>query len=183
VRVLRVAAALALTAAALAADPAPAPSKAPAAAPFRVESPAFRDGGSLPFAYACGGNASSLPLRWSDPPPGTRGFALIFAAPSAGSQWTSWVVYNIPAAARGLEPRKIWLSREKDGTLQGRNSVDRDGYAPPCARSDRATTLRLTLYALDARLRDVPGMDAGQLARAAKGHVLARAALTVTYQR
>jgi len=154
-----------------------------AADAFRLASPALRDGGDLPLRYVCGGNASSPPLSWTDPPPGAQTFALIFAEPLAGVQRTLWVVYNIPASARGLESRHVWLSRSKDGTLQGRNSDDRTGYAGPCPRTRQARRYRLTLYALDAHLPDKPGYDAGQLVKLMQDHVLAQSALTVSYQR
>jgi len=153
-----------------------------AAAPaFRLESPAFKNGEELPRRFTCGGNVSSPPLSWSDPPDGARSYALIFAEQVVGALRVHWVVYNIPAAARTLESKHVWRWREKDGTLQGTNTAGRSRYSPPCPKSEHPPAERFTLYALDVVLPDQVGLDASQLASRMKGHVLARAELA-TYE-
>src|SRR5579885_2625427 len=83
-----------------------------AAQAFRLESPAFKDGGDIPPRYACDGQNASPALTWTEPPPGTRSLALIMLDNLASRQVvTNWVVYNIPADSRGLASRYKWLSR------------------------------------------------------------------------
>ena len=46
----------------------------------------------------------SPPLTWSNVPAGTREFALVLEDPDAGNPppFVHWVIYNIPATAKGL---------------------------------------------------------------------------------
>lgn len=43
---------------------------------FKLRSPAFGPGGEIPFKYTGDGADLSPPLRWTDPPEGTKSFAL-----------------------------------------------------------------------------------------------------------
>ncbi|HVS59763.1 MAG TPA: hypothetical protein VHE82_03605, partial [Gemmatimonadaceae bacterium] len=51
--------------------------------PFKLSSPAFAPNGPIPSKYTCEGADISPPLEWSDPPDGTRSFALIVDDPDA----------------------------------------------------------------------------------------------------
>jgi len=46
---------------------------------FKLRSPAFGPGGDIPVRHACDGSHVSPPLRWTDPPDGTKSFALAVA--------------------------------------------------------------------------------------------------------
>ncbi len=48
-----------------------------------VSSPAFVEEGFIPAKYTCDGDDMSPPLKWSEPPPGTRSIALICEDPDA----------------------------------------------------------------------------------------------------
>ncbi|MGH9350047.1 MAG: YbhB/YbcL family Raf kinase inhibitor-like protein [Vicinamibacterales bacterium] len=52
---------------------------------FTLESSAFRDGQAIPRPFTCDGTDRPPPLSWSDPPEGTRSFALIMDDPDAPS--------------------------------------------------------------------------------------------------
>ena len=70
---------------------------------FHLTSPAFESGEDIPKEFTCDGPDSSPPLIWTDPPPGTETLALIVDDPDAPSgTWVHWVLYNLPATARGL---------------------------------------------------------------------------------
>jgi phosphatidylethanolamine-binding protein (PEBP) family uncharacterized protein len=43
---------------------------------FKLRSPAFGPGGTIPLKYTGDGADVSPPLRWTDPPEGTKSFAL-----------------------------------------------------------------------------------------------------------
>jgi phosphatidylethanolamine-binding protein (PEBP) family uncharacterized protein len=43
---------------------------------FKLRSPAFGPGGEIPLKYTGDGTDVSPPLRWTDPPEGTKSFAL-----------------------------------------------------------------------------------------------------------
>jgi Raf kinase inhibitor-like YbhB/YbcL family protein len=151
---------------------------------FRLESPAFRQDGEISPEYACDGVDVSPPLAWTAPPDGTKSLALIvLGREESPTDRTHWVVYNIPAGSRGLTSQQWPRSRRPDGTRQGINHLGRVGYWGPCPDARHAERIVFTLYALDARMPDKTGYDAGQLAAIMDGHILAKARLAGTYRR
>jgi len=68
---------------------------------MQLTSPAFSEGRSIPGKYTCDGPDGSPLLRWSEPPAGTRSFALVCDDPDAPmGTWVHWVIYGLPAATR-----------------------------------------------------------------------------------
>ena len=53
---------------------------------FELTSTAFASGERIPRKYTCKGQDISPPLRWSDPPQGTRSFVLIADDPDAAAR-------------------------------------------------------------------------------------------------
>ena len=150
---------------------------------FELTSTAFGQGEPIPRRYTCDGEDISPPLQWSDPPQGTQSFALIADDPDAPmGTWVHWVLYNIPAQARGL-PEAVSSDAElPDGSRHGQNSWRRLGYGGPCPPSGTHRYF-FKLYALDAQLDLAAGANKKQLLRAMEGHVLAQAELMGTYTR
>jgi len=149
---------------------------------FKVESQSFRQGETIPAKYTCTGQDVSPPLRWADPPAGTKCFALICDDPDAPMMtWLHWVVYNIPSERTGLPedvPRAKGLD---DGTMQGTNSWRKIGYGGPCPPRGKPHRYIFKLYALNAKLEIGPGADKKSLLRAMEGHILGQAELMGTY--
>lgn len=87
--------------------PAPAIAAPQTAKAFSLRSPAFADGSLIPAKYAEDAKMSP-PLEWRDPPAGTKSFALAMTDPDLPEQFNfprafaHWLVFNIPATARGL---------------------------------------------------------------------------------
>ena len=50
---------------------------------IEISSPAFGDGDSIPVDFTCDGDDLSPPLRWSEPPAGTRALAIVVDDPDA----------------------------------------------------------------------------------------------------
>ncbi len=71
------------------------------ASPLALQSAAFADGEGIPVEHTCDGQNVSPPLAWGQPPDGTRSFTLVMDDPDARG-WVHWVVFNLPAEARGL---------------------------------------------------------------------------------
>ena len=91
---------------------------------FAIKSPAFGEGATVPRQFTCDGTDAPPPITVSDPPEGTRSFAVIMDDPDAPKgTFTHWLAYDIPATATDLE-------LDKGRTLQ--NSFGRDGYGGPC---------------------------------------------------
>jgi Raf kinase inhibitor-like YbhB/YbcL family protein len=64
---------------------------------MQLTSSAFCDGGAIPRRCTCEGEDLSPPLRWSDPPAGTRSFAILCEDLDAPvGTWHHWAVYDIP---------------------------------------------------------------------------------------
>jgi Raf kinase inhibitor-like YbhB/YbcL family protein len=178
---LRTTGTLALLLAFLAACSGPAPTPSAPAGSLVLSSSAFAAGGSIPQRYTCDADDVSPPLLWTDPPAGTRSFALVMDDPDAGG-FRHWLVYDIPATARAL-PEAVPVQGDlADGARQGNNSWNKVGYGGPCPPSG-THRYSFRLYALGAVLELPAGAELGSLYEAMQGHVLAQAELVGAYTR
>jgi Raf kinase inhibitor-like YbhB/YbcL family protein len=167
-----------------------APSSQDAAAPgapagkFRLTSTAFENGATIPVQYGCAGSDTSPALSWTDPPAGSKSFALIADDPDAPSgTWVHWVLFDLPASTRQL-PEDMPKKAELDGGARhGRNDFRRLGYGGPCPPPGPAHRYFFKLYALDAKVGLKPGATKADLENAMKGHILAEAQIVGRYGR
>jgi len=154
---------------------------------LQLSSSAFEHLGKIPRRYTCEAEDISPPLSWTDPPSGTRSFALLVEDPDAPDPeapkmtWVHWVLYNIPADIRGLEEAVAPEDLPED-VLHGRNDWKRTGYRGPCPPIGRHRYFH-KLYALDAMLEDQGRPTRAQLLKAMEGHVVGGAELIGTYQK
>jgi Raf kinase inhibitor-like YbhB/YbcL family protein len=178
--------ALTLLAAALffAAGPPPLATNGEAAMELKLTSPAFQHEGMIPGKFTCDGSDVSPALKWSDPPSGIQSFALIMDDPDApGRTWVHWVLYDLPADARGL-PEGVPMQNElASGARQGRNDFPKIGYGGPCPPPGPAHRYFFKLYALDAKTGLKAGATKADLERAMKGHILGQTELVGRYKR
>ncbi len=150
---------------------------------FRLSSPAFEPGQTIPVKYTCDGMDISPPLVWAGPPSDTASFALIMDDPDAPAGiWVHWVIFDMPADARelpeGVPPDPVL----EDGSVQGTNSWGRVGYGGPCP--PRGThRYFFKLYALDTALGLEPSATKADVLAAMEGHVLDQTELMGVYQR
>lgn len=144
---------------------------------FTLESSAFRDGQAIPRPFTCDGTDRPPPLSWSDPPEGTRSFALIMDDPDAPSgTFTHWLLYDIPATAQDMSDPALGK------TL--RNDFGRAGYGGPCPPPRHgAHRYFFTLYAVDVPVLELQGKTREALERALRAHTLATARLMGRYER
>jgi len=145
-----------------------------------ITSSAFKNGSTIPAVYTCKGDDTSPALSWNDPPSNTKSFALIMDDPDApGGIWVHWVIYNIPASARGLQAAAPTKAQLADGSLNGVNSGGKLGYGGPCPPSGTHHYF-FKLYALDAILNLSSGANKQQVLSAMQNHILAQGELMGT---
>lgn len=148
---------------------------------MQLVSQAFEVGGMIPVRYTCDGPDVSPPLRWMDPPPGTKSFALIADDPDAPvGTWVHWVLWNIPATATGLEENLPKTASLPNGVQQGTTDFRRIGYGGPCPPSGTHRYF-FKLYALDAPLALSSSAMKADVEAAMQGHILAAAELIGLY--
>ena len=151
---------------------------------LKITSSAFEPNGVIPEKYSCEGEDISPPLRWSDPPPGTKGFALVSDDPDApGGTWVHWVMYDLPADARELGEGFPKNETLPDGTKQGMTDFRRVGYGGPCPPPGSFHRYFFKLYALDTALNLPPRQTKQQLLKAMEGHILSQGELIGRYRR
>jgi Raf kinase inhibitor-like YbhB/YbcL family protein len=96
---------------------------------FTLTSPAFDDGEDIPIRHTCDGENKSPELRWTDPPIGTKAYALVVDDPDApAGLWTHWILMDVPGTTSDL-PEGV--SEGTAGT-DGVNSFQKAGYGGPC---------------------------------------------------
>jgi Raf kinase inhibitor-like YbhB/YbcL family protein len=144
---------------------------------------AFAHGGLIPVRFTCEGDDISPPLHWSNPPSGTRSYALIVDDPDAPvGEWTHWVLYNIPGDSSAL-PESVPPDAElPDGSRHGQNSWGNLGYGGPCPPSGTYRYF-FKLYALDNMLDMPTGSTKIELKKAMSGHILGRSFLMGLYSK
>lgn len=153
-------------------------------AEFMLKSDAFAEGQLLPADFTCDGVDQSPPLDWSEPPSGTRSFALVVDDPDAPSgTFRHWGAFNIPAGARNLA---VGAGNNSEGLMsQALNDFGKSGYGGACPPKGHGPhRYRFKLFALDTEKLALPsGAKVEQVEAAASEHLLGRAELIGTYER
>ncbi|WP_084448349.1 YbhB/YbcL family Raf kinase inhibitor-like protein [Desulfovibrio inopinatus] len=163
------------------------------AADFTLTSPTVENGGTLADAhlfkgFGCSGDNVSPALSWSNPPSGTKSFALMVYDPDAptGSGWWHWVVFNIPASVYELaEGAGNPGGTLPAGAVQSRTDFGSPGYGGACPpKGHGAHHYIFTVYALDVEKIDLgPESSAAMVGFYLNAHTLGKASLTATYGR
>jgi Raf kinase inhibitor-like YbhB/YbcL family protein len=144
-----------------------------------LASDAFQAGRPIPTQYTCDGADQTPALHWGEPPPRTKGFALVVDDPDAPSgTFRHWGVYDIPASARSIG------GSQKAGT-EAHNDFGKSGYGGPCPPKRHGIHhYHFKLFALDIdQLGLSPGAKVLDVERAAGKHALALGELVGTYER
>jgi len=145
---------------------------------FELKSQAFQAGDRIPTKYTCEGADVSPPLRWNDPPRGTRSIVLIADDPDAPvGDWVHWVIFNLPENQRDLPESVPTQETFPNGARQGLNDFMNVGYGGPCPPPGKPHRYYFKLYALDGMLDLKPRATKAKVLEACKGHILAEAQL------
>lgn len=146
------------------------------AMPLTISSPSFANGGDIAKQFTCDAADVSPQLAWSEPPAGTKTFALLVDDPDAPvGNWNHWTMWNLPANLRGLPEGVSKDARLADGSEQGKNDFRKTGYNGPCPPPGKPHRYYFKLFALDAKLELKSGAGKKELEAAMKGQILAQA--------
>lgn len=135
-----------------------------AAEPFMLTSPAFKDGTPLQKKNSgdrkdnpnCVGENVSPPLAWSNPPAGTKSFALTMVDPEGrgGLGVVHWVAYGIPATVSGFAEGEV--SKPSPNYVGGKGTNGAATYLGPCTPRGAPHHYTFTLIATDLEPADLP---------------------------
>lgn len=143
--------------------------------PMRIESPAFKDGETIPKKYTCIGINVSPQLNFYDVPSDVRSFALIVEDPDAPSgTFDHWIAWNFSKSTRQI-------SEGARAPHEGRNGYGEGRYRGPCPPFGEKYRYYFKLYALDRELALPSGSTKEQLHQAMEGHILEQAELVGTF--
>ncbi len=154
---------------------------------LKLVSEAFAEGGAIPRKYTCQGQDVSPPLSWSGIPPEAKSLTLIVDDPDAPDPkapkmtWVHWVLYNLPPSSSGLA-EGVKADALPPGAEAGLNDWKRASYGGPCPPVGRHRYVH-KLYALDTELAGLSQPNKAAVEAAMRGHVLAQATLTGTYEK
>ena len=132
---------------------------------FRISAPDLTSRGRIALTHVyngmgCTGQNISPALVWTNPPAGTRSFAVTAYDPDAptGSGWWHWVMYNIPANVTGLPAGAGTGRNAPRGSAQGNTDFGSKGYGGPCPPvGDAPHHYHFKVFALKVDRLDVPG--------------------------
>ncbi len=139
--------------------------------------------------FGCQGHNRSPELVWTNPPSGSKSFAVTVYDPDAptGSGWWHWVVFNIPPNMRKLPADFGNPDREAAPkvVVQAVNDYGRQGFGGACPPvGDAPHRYIFTVYALDfSRLDLTPNTPPAQIGFHLNQHALAKASLIAYYGR
>ncbi|MGI8402001.1 MAG: YbhB/YbcL family Raf kinase inhibitor-like protein [Gemmatimonadaceae bacterium] len=132
---------------------------------FRLAAPDLNSGRRIALAHAfngmgCTGQNISPALEWTNPPVGTKSFAVTAYDPDAptGSGWWHWVMYNIPATTTSLAAGAGNNRNAPRGSAQGNTDFGTKGYGGPCPPvGDAPHHYHFKVFALKVDKLDLPG--------------------------
>ena len=159
------------------------PAHGQARASLWVRGASFSNGKSIPGRYTCDGANLSPHLEWQSAPAGTKSFAIVMDDPDAPTDFTHWLVYNIPPSVRELAEGASTQRSMPQGAAEGRNDFGRSGYGGPCPPRGNPHHYVFRVYALDLRLDLFAGATRKQVDAAMSGHVVAQGQIVGAYQR
>jgi hypothetical protein len=153
---------------------------------FVLSSPSFADNGPLATKYAgndksnpnCVGENISPPLAWSNPPKGTKSYALMLYDPEGrnGLGVVHWAAYGIPASVTGFSEGEV--SKPSPKYVGGKSTRNLPYYFGPCTPPGDWHHYTFTLIATDLEpLALQPGMTREEVLTALNGHALGAAGL------
>jgi para-nitrobenzyl esterase len=144
-------------------------------AKLRVRSPAFRNGGDIPFENTQYRGNRFPGLSWTRGPAGTKSYVIVMQDPDSlfrGAPILHWTMFNIPAGVTKLDAGMSALPAGSSygPNIRGPNHPYMGPHTPPGPKHH----YHLQVFALDTTVAaDSAGAAYGNLLEAMKDHVLA----------
>jgi len=150
---------------------------------FALHSPMFQNGGAIPDRYARDGENLSPPLRWTDPPAGTKSFILIMEDPDApAGALRHWAIYGINPGQSELREGIGAESEMRHQAINDFGEARYDGPRPPSGHGVHHYHFRIA--ALDVARLEVPAEARAETAwDIAAPHIIEQAELVGTFAR
>ncbi|MDA8371683.1 MAG: YbhB/YbcL family Raf kinase inhibitor-like protein [Nocardiopsaceae bacterium] len=117
---------------------------------INVASTMMQEGEPLPAAYTCEGDGISPALQWSGVPDDDRIASLAVVVDAPEDATVFWVLYDLSPEITEIRQNSV-----PQPGRQGRNSVGRAAYEPPCPENGEPHEYRFTVYALNGGI-DLP---------------------------
>lgn len=156
------------------------------AADFTLSSPDVKEGENIPVKYlandfGCTGKNIQPVLSWSNPPEGTKGYAITFFDKDAdtGSGFWHWVAIDIPQKVTTLNGKTM-----PAGMVVKANDTGKKQYLGPCPPLGEAHTYSYTIHALDTAKLEAPANSTAPLTGYfINKHTIAKASLNLRVSR
>jgi Raf kinase inhibitor-like YbhB/YbcL family protein len=162
----------------------------PAAPGLTLTTTAFDDGSVIPPKFTqADANPISPKLQWTNVPPTTVSFVLIFHDPDVAldkktDDFLHWLAFNIPGAVRELPEGVPPNAQLADGTIQAKNTRGGVGYRGPGAgAAGPYHHYTFELFALDMKLDLGADATRADILKAIDGHILGKAVLVGRFHR
>jgi Raf kinase inhibitor-like YbhB/YbcL family protein len=166
--------------------------QASAAGAFTLSSPDFKDGERLATKNAgnnkanpnCVGENISPTLNWTNPPEGTKSYALLMFDPEGRPPGgvSHWVAYGIPVSVTGFAEGEV--SKPSDKYVGGLGTAKLSNYTGPCTPAGAPHHYIFTLIATDLEPAALPaGMTRDELIKALDGHAKVATGLIGTFSK
>lgn len=161
-----------------------------AAGAFTLTSTGFKDGERLPQKFAgnnksspnCVGENISPEFSWSNPPEGTKSFALLMFDPEGRPPGgvSHFVAYDIAASVASFAEGE--LSKPSEKFVGGQSTMKAATYIGPCTPPGAPHHYIFTLIATDLDPKELKeGMTREELIKALEGHAKGAAGLIGTF--
>ncbi len=145
----------------------------PAKARLTVSTPAFKNGGDIPFENTQYRTNTFPGLSWTKGPPGTKSYVLIMQDNDLilrGAPILHWTMFNIPEGVTKLD---VGMTTPPAGSSYGPNYKGAaQAYTGPRTPPGPKDHYHFEIFALDTTVAD-PGRDYAALTASMQGHVLA----------
>jgi para-nitrobenzyl esterase len=141
---------------------------------LKVSSPAFKEGGDIPFENTQYRGNVFPGLKWSKGPKGTKSYAVIMQDTDAvvkGDAILHWTLYNVPASVTQLD---AGMTAVPTGAMNGPNiRGPNHEYMGPRTPAGPKHRYHLQVFALDTTIAGDSQLSYDALKAGMTGHVLA----------